>query len=90
LERIKRIFQESPPYVLIIVLSGILFLGLKPRDYDFLNHVTWIRDQAGIHLRKYGIAYTNSIIEKKADFADGFHATWFCALSHSGSISRQV
>jgi VanZ family protein len=65
LEQKKIIFQEGPLYFLIVILIVILFFGLRPRDYNFLNCVTWITDQAGIHLRKYGIVYTNPIIDKK-------------------------
>ena len=65
MEQKKRIFQEGSLYFLIVILFGILFFGLRPKDYNFLNCVTWITDQAGIHLRKYGIVYTNPIIEKK-------------------------
>jgi hypothetical protein len=49
-----------------------------------LNHVTWIRDQAGIHLRKYGIAYTNSIIEEKSCFADSNNFSIEIALKPAG------
>jgi VanZ family protein len=65
LELRKIIFQEGSLYFLIVILIGILFFGLRPKDYNFLNCVTWATDQAGIHLRKYGIVYTNPIIDKK-------------------------
>jgi VanZ family protein len=65
LELRKIIVQEGSLYFLIVILIGILFFGLRPKDYNFLNCVTWATDQAGIHLRKYGIVYTNPIIDKK-------------------------
>lgn len=65
MEQRKGIFQEGSLYFLIVILIGIFFFGLRPKDYNFLNCVTWTTDQAGIHLRKYGIAYTNPIIDKK-------------------------
>lgn len=67
----KKIYREGSFYFLIVILFGILFFGLRPKDYNFLNRVTWITDQAGIHLRKYGIVYTRPIIGKKeTDFSD--------------------
>jgi VanZ family protein len=70
LNREKRIFKDGSLYFLIVILFLILFFGLRPKDYNFLNCVTWITDQAGIHLKKYGIVYTNLIIGKKeTDFS---------------------
>jgi VanZ family protein len=91
---------------LIVILIGILFFGLSPKDYNFLNCVTWTTDQAGIHLRKYGIVYTNSIIDKKEnDFSESNNFSVeialklenpstkgfnFIAVLHDGNDSSQL
>lgn len=42
------------------MLSGILFFGLRPKDFSLANRVTWISPQTGIHFGKYSIAHTDS------------------------------
>ena len=45
---------------LAAMLLGIFFFGLRPKDFYLFNNVTWISNQNGIHVGKYGIAYTDS------------------------------
>ncbi len=47
----------------IAILLGILIVGLNPKGFYFSNHVRWIKDQPGIRFNKYGIAYTQPIME---------------------------
>lgn len=43
-----------------VILLGILFFGLRPKDFYFSNNARWNDDQTGIHFGKYSIAYTDS------------------------------
>ena len=52
---------------LVVIFLAILFFGLNPKDFSFSNHVDWIKDQAGLHFNKYGMAYTDFFIEKMPD-----------------------
>lgn len=45
------------------VLLVTLFFGLTPKDYDFQNHVK--QTQAGLEFGKYGIAYTDPVLDLK-------------------------
>ena len=59
----------------IAVLCGILFFGLRPKDFSFSNHVEWITKQPGIRFGRYGIAYTVPIkaLSKTNDaYTNGF------------------
>ena len=59
----------------IAVLCGILFFGLRPKDFSFSNHVEWITKQPGIRFSRYGIAYTVPIkaLSKTNDaYTNGF------------------
>jgi hypothetical protein len=47
----------------VAVLIGILFFGLRPKDFNFSNDVTWITGQPGIRFSGYGMAYTDPIKE---------------------------
>jgi len=49
----------------VVVLIGILFFGLRPKDFNFTNGVSWIKDEPGIRFSKYGIAYTKPFIDSK-------------------------
>lgn len=42
---------------LCICVAGILFFGLKPKDYSFDNQARWIEDGPGIRFGRYGLAY---------------------------------
>ena len=50
--------------VLIAVLCGILFFGLKSNNLASTNSVNWIINQPGLHFQRYGIAYTAPFIEE--------------------------
>jgi VanZ family protein len=43
---------------LIAILLGMLYFGLRPKGYDFNNHIEWLEDRPGIHISRYGLAYT--------------------------------
>ena len=61
------------------VLFGTLLVGLRPKDFNFSNNVKWITDQSGIRFSKYGIAYTDPIIEvSKEDRWDRFWVLVSC------------
>ncbi len=47
----------------IIILFVTFFFGLRPKDFNFVNNVTWIHDESGIRFSKYGLAYTDPIKE---------------------------
>ena len=47
----------------VVILFGVLFFGLMPKDFYFSNDVTWITEQPGIRFGRYGIAYTDPIKE---------------------------
>lgn len=69
---------KSSPILLavtIIVLLGTLFFGLRPKGFDFSNHVQWLKDRPGIHFEKYGLAYARldkKLFEKGFSKASGF------------------
>jgi hypothetical protein len=44
--------------LLLIALAGVLFFGLRPKDYDFSNKVSLIEGNRGLQFEKYSIAYT--------------------------------
>jgi len=57
------------------VLLGILFLGLRPKGFNYSNNVKWIIDHPGIRFSRYGIAYTTPFIdssEKNLSDTNGF------------------
>lgn len=59
----------------IAILFIILAAGLRPKDFNFINHVDWIADQPGIRFGRYGLAYThlfNDFIKKNNADADTF------------------
>ncbi|MBW2238915.1 MAG: hypothetical protein JRF39_07730 [Deltaproteobacteria bacterium] len=56
----------------VAVLFGTLFFGLRPKDFNFSNDVTWITEQPGIRFSEFCIAYTDPIKElsKEKDFGE--------------------
>jgi len=49
--------------LLIAILFGVLFFGLRPKDFTFTNGANWISERPGIRFSKYGIAYTDPFVE---------------------------
>ena len=45
-------------WLLLVILLGMVYFGLRPQAYDFMNHVGWIEGKTGIHFSQYGLAYT--------------------------------
>lgn len=59
----------------IIVFLVTIFFGLRPKGFDFSNHVQWLEDRAGVHFEKYGLAYAHldkKLFEKGFSAASGF------------------
>lgn len=50
--------------LLAIVLVVTLFAGLYPKDYDFRNHVERTSAGNGLTFEKYGVAFTEPIIDE--------------------------
>jgi len=44
--------------LLLIVVAGVLFFGLRPKGYDYSNRVSLIEESGGLQFEKYSIAYT--------------------------------
>ena len=34
-------------WLLLAILLGMLYVGLRPKAYDFMNHVAWIEGKFG-------------------------------------------
>jgi len=49
--------------LLIAILFGVLFFGLRPKDFTFTNGANWISERPGIRFSKYGIVYTDPFVE---------------------------
>jgi hypothetical protein len=43
----------------LVILSGVLFFGLRPKGFHSLHGVNWKIDKPGIRFGSYGIAYTD-------------------------------
>ena len=56
----NRTFKRLVACLAAAMLLGILFFGLRPKDFSLSNRVTWISNQTGIHFGKYSIAHTDS------------------------------
>ena len=64
--------------LLVLALLGVLFFGLRPKDYDFTNKVTLIEGGQGLLFGKHGIAYTQPFDEKTTQHlenTEGFSVT---------------
>ena len=48
---------------MVAILFGVLFFGLRPKDFTFTNGANWISERPGIRFSKYGIAYTDPFVE---------------------------
>jgi len=62
-------------WILIILLLGILFYGLRPKNFNFENGVTWLKDGPGVRFNKYGLAFAQSFlkqVDNDATFENGF------------------
>jgi len=49
--------------LVIAILFGVLFFGLRPKNFTFTNGASWISERPGIRFSKYGIAYTDPFVE---------------------------
>ena len=56
-------------------MAGVLFCGLRPKDYDFSNKVSLIDGSGGLQFEKYSMVYTQPIgaeISRQLARQDGF------------------
>lgn len=54
-------FSQHPSVLLallLLALAGVLFFGLRPKDYDFSNKVSLIEGRGGLQFEKYSMAHT--------------------------------
>ena len=61
--------------ILIILLLGILFYGLRPKNFNFENGVTWLKDGPGVRFNNDGLAFARSFLKQSdndAIFENGF------------------
>ena len=58
---LKKISLRCWVGLIIAVLFVMLFFGLRPKGYHFINNVKWISNPPGIRFTGYGIAYTEPI-----------------------------
>ena len=49
--------------LVLVLLAGILFFGLRPKDLILSNNVNWLKDRNGLHFRKYGLAFSPPFID---------------------------
>ena len=49
--------------LVIAILLGMLFFGLRPKDFTFANGASWISERPGIRFSKYSIVYTDPFVE---------------------------
>ncbi len=49
--------------LVVAILLGMLFFGLRPKDFTFTNGANWISERPGIRFSKYGIAYTDPFVK---------------------------
>jgi len=64
--------------LLVLALLGVLFFGLRPKDYDFTNRVALIKGGHGLQFEKYGLAYTQPFDERTRQHlakVEGFSVT---------------
>lgn len=47
--------------LMALALAGVLFFGLRPKDYDFSNRVSLIEGNRGLQFEKYSIAYSQPL-----------------------------
>jgi len=59
----KKNRQKLSVGLVIAILFGVLFFGLRPKDFTFTNGANWISERPGICFSKYGIAYTDPFVE---------------------------
>ncbi len=48
---------------MVAILFGMLFFGLRPKNFTFTNGVNWVSERPGLRFSKYGIAYTDPFVE---------------------------
>jgi hypothetical protein len=106
LKWINEISKRFSVWLSVLMLLGILYFGLNPRGFHAENNVTWIKDQNGIRLGRYGIAYTNSPFNSPASHShkpnslsveialkpdlSRHHGFEFLLVMHNGEDSKQL
>ncbi|MDC3237198.1 hypothetical protein OAT93_00515, partial [bacterium] len=51
-------------WVLIVLLIGILFFGLRPKGFRLENGVAWLEDRPGIRFSENGLAFTQDFLKQ--------------------------
>ena len=72
---VKDKHQKIWLWILLILMIGILFLGLRPKNFKFENGVTWLKGESGVRFSDYGLAFAKPFIkqsESDAIFENGF------------------
>jgi hypothetical protein len=62
-------------WLLIALLVGILFFGLRPKDFKFENGVAWLKENPGVRFSDNGLAFAQPFL-KQAD-VDAFSGNGF-------------
>ena len=52
--------------IAFVILGVILFFGLRPKDLTLTNNVSWLNSDNGIHINKYGIAFSPPFLESSS------------------------
>ena len=51
-------------WILIVLMIGILFFGLRPKNFKFENGVTWLKDGPGVQFRNNGLAFAYPFLKQ--------------------------
>ena len=52
-------------WILIALLLGILFLGLRPKDFRFENGVAWLKNEPGVRFNYEGLAFARPFLKQR-------------------------
>jgi hypothetical protein len=61
--------------ILIVLLLGIFFFGFRPKNFNFKNGVTWLKDGPGVRFNNDGLIYAQPFLKQSdndAGFENGF------------------
>ena len=53
-------------FLLVVIFLGMLYAGLRPKEYNFKNYIEWLEDKPGIRFRRYGLVFTKLIAPEGA------------------------
>ncbi len=69
--------------LVLIIIGGMLFFGLRPKGYQPANQVQWIEEGPGISFDRFAVAYTNS--EDFSPLRDGGFSVVFAVRPETSS-----